>query len=79
MQREHRKSQKANPANLQIRLSSFFILKLAFCSLQDVDGGLADVNSQGWKKDGKQNDEFRPQPLLFSSVVLMFRNDSQHR
>lgn len=70
------KSQKANPANLQIRLSSFFILKLAFCSLQDVDGGLADMNSQGWKKHGKQNDEFRPQPLLFSSVVLKFRNDS---
>lgn len=37
-------------AHLQVRLSSFFILKFTVCSLQNVDGGLAGVDSQSWKK-----------------------------
>lgn len=37
-------------AHLQVRLPSFFVLKLTVCSLQNVDGGLAGVNSQSWKK-----------------------------
>lgn len=48
---------KANPTNLQVRLSSFFILKLAVCPLQDVDGRLADMNSQSWKDDMIKNQE----------------------
>lgn len=41
---------KVKPTNLQVCLSSFFILKLAVCSLQDINSGLADMNPQSWKR-----------------------------
>lgn len=69
MQKSTEKAQ-ANPANLQVRLSSFFILKLAVCSLQDIDGGLADMNSQSWKRHRKSIMRAQPSALYNSAGGL---------
>lgn len=53
--------------HLQVRLSSQFILKLAVRPLQDVDGGLADVNSQSWGDDAKH------QPSLPATGVIVLK------
>jgi hypothetical protein len=40
---------------LQEGLSSLLVLKLAVSPLQDVNGGLTDVDPEGWKETGSRS------------------------